>query len=67
MQEEITVKHEYNYIEDVMNIFVTIRGFAVARVERNKMKVQRKLSLPTKSAPGRSFGEALKESCKNVQ
>ena len=50
-----------DFTEDITNLFLTVRGFAVARVERNKIKT--KLHVQKTCSPGESLRGALREKC----
>ena len=52
-----------DFTEDITNLFLTVRGFAVARVERNKIKT--KLHVQKTCTPGESLRGALREKCLN--
>ena len=63
-EEEDAVNSPSTYLEDIINIFLTVRGFAIARVEKNKIAMKNKSSQADKA--GSSFRETLKEKCLNI-
>jgi hypothetical protein len=49
-------------LEDICHLFVTIRGFAMAKLQRNKLQ-----SVCKSEKSGNSFRNALKEKCSNIK
>lgn len=60
-------KSPSSYLEDIISVFLTVRGFAIARVERNRIaKINKSTKQSTSNKAGNSFRHALKEKCINI-
>lgn len=65
-ESEEPTKSPLSYLEDITSLFLTVRGFAIARVERNKIsKSIKSAKHSTSDKAGNSFRDALKDKCLN--